>query len=208
MAGKRQLKELVRAAAVDVAAFSTARTRVPSTSEVLLVLSADAKGIVMRPDALRPDTAKTAAGKKRGRGVFRTRLASEEKNCRKRMAALACSYDVGPLGESAGLALVQCGEKQEVRFRALLISTKRIPELDEISAQRIRPQGVGDDPLRDLSPLPGPWGAPRQERRREPEAPQSARRPERRPLRRGNDRRTPWLQRRVPTLVVLPPGAR
>lgn len=83
VAGKRQLEELVRAAAVDVAAFYTARIPVPSTSEVLLVLSADAKGIVMRPDALRPDTAKAAAGRKRGRGVFRTRLASGEKSCRK-----------------------------------------------------------------------------------------------------------------------------
>jgi len=96
VAGKRQLEELVRAAAVDVAAFYTARTPVPSTNEVLLVLSADAKGIVMRPDALRPDTAKAAAGKKRGQGVFRTRLASGEKSCRKRMAALACVYDVAP----------------------------------------------------------------------------------------------------------------
>lgn len=96
VAGKRQLEELVRAAAVDVAAFYTARTPVPSTGEVLLVLSADAKGIVMRPDALRPDTAKAAAGKKRGRGIFRTRLASGEKSCRKRMAALACVYDAAP----------------------------------------------------------------------------------------------------------------
>lgn len=96
VAGKRQLEELVRAAAVDVAAFYTARTPVPSTNEVLLVLVADAKGIVMRPDALRPDTAKAAAGKKRGRGVFRTRLASGEKSCRKRMAALACVYDAAP----------------------------------------------------------------------------------------------------------------
>ncbi|WP_374005154.1 hypothetical protein [Streptomyces ipomoeae] len=96
VAGKRQMEELVRAAAVDVAASYTARTPVPSTSEVLLVLFADAKGIVMRPDALRPDTAKAAAGKKRVRGVFRTRLASGEKSCRKRMAALACVYDAAP----------------------------------------------------------------------------------------------------------------
>ncbi|WP_073791230.1 hypothetical protein [Streptomyces sp. CB01580] len=64
--------------------------------EVLLVLSADANGIVMRPDALRPDTAKAAAGKKRGRGVFRTRLASGEESRRKRMAALACVYEAAP----------------------------------------------------------------------------------------------------------------
>ncbi len=68
----------------------------PCTSEVLLVLSADGKGIAMRPAALRPATRKAAEGKKRGRGVFRTRLASGEKPCRKRMAALACVYDAAP----------------------------------------------------------------------------------------------------------------
>lgn len=54
--------------------------------------------------------------------------------------------------------LIAYTTKQLARFRALLMSTKHIPELDEVSAQRIGPQGVGDDPLRDLSPLPGPWG--------------------------------------------------
>ena len=68
----------------------------PCTSEVLLVLSADGKGIVMRPEGLRPATRKAAAGKKQGRGVFRTRLASGEKPCRKRMAALACVYNTVP----------------------------------------------------------------------------------------------------------------
>ena len=38
----------------------------PCTSEVLLVLSADGKGIVMRPEGLRPTTRKAAAGKKQG----------------------------------------------------------------------------------------------------------------------------------------------
>jgi hypothetical protein len=96
VAGKRQLEQLVRAAAVDIDGFYAQRIPVPCTSEVLLVLSADSKGIVMRPDGLRPATRKAAAGKKQGRGVFRTRLASGEKPCRKRMAALACVYDAAP----------------------------------------------------------------------------------------------------------------
>jgi hypothetical protein len=50
----------------------------------------------MRPEGLRPATRKAAACKKQGRGVFRTRLASGEKTCRKRMAALACVYDAAP----------------------------------------------------------------------------------------------------------------
>jgi hypothetical protein len=96
MAGKRQLEQLVQAAAVDIDGFYARRVPVPCTSEVLLVLSADGKGIVMRPEGLRPATRKAAAGKKQGRGVFRTRLASGEKPCRKRMAALACVYDTVP----------------------------------------------------------------------------------------------------------------
>jgi hypothetical protein len=96
VAGKRQIEELVTAAAVDIDGFYAQRVPVPCTSEVLLVLSADSKGIVMRPEGLRPATRKAAAGKKRGRGVFRTRLATGEKPCRKRMATLACVYDTAP----------------------------------------------------------------------------------------------------------------
>ena len=96
VAGKRQLEELVKAAAVDIDGFYARRVPMPCTSEVLLVLSADSKGIVMRPEGLRPATRKAAAAKDRGRGVFRTRLASGEKTCRKRMAALACVYDAAP----------------------------------------------------------------------------------------------------------------
>ena len=87
VAGKRQMEQLVQAAAVDIGAFYAQRVPMPCTSEVLLVLSADGRGIVMRPEGLRPATRKAAA-KDRGRGVFRTRLASGEKPCRKRMAAL------------------------------------------------------------------------------------------------------------------------
>jgi hypothetical protein len=96
VAGKRQIEELVKAAAADIGGFYAQRVPVPCTSEVLLVLSADGKGIVMRPEGLRPATRRAAEGKKRGRGVFRTRLASGEKPCRKRMAALACVYDAAP----------------------------------------------------------------------------------------------------------------
>lgn len=96
VAGKRQIEELVRAAACDTGAFYAQRVPVPCTSEVLLVISADSKGIVMRPGGLRPATRRAAAAKDRGRGVFRTRLASGEKPCRKRMAALACVYDAAP----------------------------------------------------------------------------------------------------------------
>jgi hypothetical protein len=58
----------------------------------MLVLSADCKGIVMRPGALRAATAKAAARL----GKMRTRLTAGEKPNRKRMAALVTVYDAEP----------------------------------------------------------------------------------------------------------------
>jgi hypothetical protein len=90
--GKRQVEQAVVSAASDIAAFYAARVPVPCTASTLLVLSADAKGIVMRPGALRPATARAAARQ----GRMRTRLAAGEKPNRKRMATLACVYDAEP----------------------------------------------------------------------------------------------------------------
>lgn len=90
---KRQLEALIRAAAVDTAAFYAARTPQPTTSQVLLVLSVDGKGIVMRPQDLREHTRKAA---EKAQHTFRTRLASGEKANRKRMATVAVVYDATP----------------------------------------------------------------------------------------------------------------
>jgi hypothetical protein len=90
--GKRQIEQAVVTAARDITAFYAARIPVPCTAKTLLVISADSKGVVMRPCALRPATAKAAAH----RGRMRTRLAAGEKPNRKRMATLACVYDAGP----------------------------------------------------------------------------------------------------------------
>ncbi|MFD7342195.1 ISKra4 family transposase [Streptomyces violascens] len=91
--GKRQVEHLVQAAAVDVAAFYAARIPTPQRADVLLVLSVDGKGIVMRPGHLREATRKAAERAKR---TFRTRLAVGEKAGRKRMATLAAVYDAAP----------------------------------------------------------------------------------------------------------------
>jgi hypothetical protein len=90
--GKRQIEQAVVNAARDIAAFYAARIPMPCTAKTLLVISADGKGVVMRPGALRPATAKAAAR----RGRMRTRLAAGEKPNRKRMATLACVYDAEP----------------------------------------------------------------------------------------------------------------
>ncbi|MHB9856802.1 hypothetical protein [Streptomyces sp. YIM S03343] len=91
--GKRQVEDLVRAAAVGVTAFYTARTPHPAPAGTLLVISVDGKGIVMRPGHLREATAKAAA---KARHTFRTRLWTGEKSCRKRMATLAVVHDAEP----------------------------------------------------------------------------------------------------------------
>jgi hypothetical protein len=92
--GKRQVEELVLRAAADVDSFCAGRRPAPAPDDHALVLTFDGKGIVMRPDALRPATAKAAAA---ARNKLATRLSPGEKNGRKRMAELACVYDAVPV---------------------------------------------------------------------------------------------------------------
>jgi hypothetical protein len=89
--GTRQLRELTLAAAQDVDAFYAQRERTVSDGKDLLVLSCDAKGVVMRPEALRDQTrtqAQNASGK------LKTRLSKGEKQGRKRMAEIVTVYEL------------------------------------------------------------------------------------------------------------------
>jgi hypothetical protein len=83
--GKRQIEALAARAATDFEAFYDNAQRPQPEPDDVLVLSADGKGIVMRPDALRPATAKAAAntGNK-----LATRLSKGEKRNRKRLAVM------------------------------------------------------------------------------------------------------------------------
>jgi len=81
--GKRQVEDLAALAAVDFESFYATRLPPPGTAHDLLVLQVDGKGIVMRPDALRPATAKAAA---KARHKLSSRLSKGEKRNRKRMA--------------------------------------------------------------------------------------------------------------------------
>jgi hypothetical protein len=92
--GKRQLEQAVTGAAADIPAFYAARIPEPCTSATLLILSADCKGIVMRPGALRAATARAAARL----GKMRTRLSAGEKPNRKRMAAAAITAEADAAG--------------------------------------------------------------------------------------------------------------
>ena len=58
--GKRQVEALAQAAAVDFDALDAHHQHPPAQATDVLVISCDGKGIVMRPDALRPATAKAA----------------------------------------------------------------------------------------------------------------------------------------------------
>jgi hypothetical protein len=52
--GKRQIEELARRAAADIGAFYAEHRPGPAPDDHVLVLTSDGKGIVMRPDPLRP----------------------------------------------------------------------------------------------------------------------------------------------------------
>jgi len=99
--GKRQLEQLAVRAAADFEAFYSQPTRnqCPAPEGDLLVLSADGKGIVMRPDALRPATAKAA---NQATAKLATRLSKGEKRNRKRMAEVGAVYDLTPVARTPG----------------------------------------------------------------------------------------------------------
>ena len=80
----------------------------------MLVLTFDGKGIVMRPDALRPAIAKADAA---GQNKLATRLSPGEKHGRKRMAELACVYDAAPAPPATSSARRQGEERTHPRAR-------------------------------------------------------------------------------------------
>ena len=96
--GKRQVEDLAARAAVDFEDFYATRQPPTGKADDLLVLQVDGKGIVMRPDALRPATAKAAA---KARHKLSTRLSKGEKRNRKRMAELGAVYDATPVPRTA-----------------------------------------------------------------------------------------------------------
>ena len=80
----------------------------------MLALTCDGKGIVMRPDALRPATAKAAAAAAQ---KLATRLSPGEKHGRKRMAELAGVYDAAPAPREPGDIITPAGKEKKDRAR-------------------------------------------------------------------------------------------
>ena len=91
--GKRQVEELATLAAIDFEDFYAARRPVRGKTGDLFVLSADGKGIVMRPDALRTGTATRAA---RAGPKPKAQLTRGEQLNHKRMAEIGAVYDATP----------------------------------------------------------------------------------------------------------------
>ena len=91
---KRQSEQVVVKMAQDFEAFyDTRRAQEPEASEALLVLTTDAKGIVMRQEDLREATRQAAQRAKSARG---SGLSAGKKDNRKRMAQVASVYTVAP----------------------------------------------------------------------------------------------------------------
>jgi len=90
---KRQVEILTTRAAEDIDDFYATRKGVKATKGDVIVLSADGKGIVMRPDALREPTARAAA---KTDNKLQTRLSRGEKRNRKRMAEVGAVYTITP----------------------------------------------------------------------------------------------------------------
>lgn len=95
--GKRQVEDLAARAAVDFDTFYLQRQAPTGAVTDVLVISCDGKGIVMRPGALRPATAKAAASTNQ---KLATRLSKGEKRNRKRLAEVGAVYDATPVPRS------------------------------------------------------------------------------------------------------------
>jgi hypothetical protein len=111
--GKRQVEGLAVAAVADFDDFYTERTPpAPDPGDdpkrkPVLVCSVDGKGIVMRPDALRPATAKAADA---ATTKLRTRLSKGEKRNRKRLAEVGAVYHVLPVARTTTDILTEAGQ--------------------------------------------------------------------------------------------------
>lgn len=96
--GKRQVEQLAAKAATDVEDFYAISAPAAGDPGDALVLSCDGKGIVMRPDALRPATERAAAA---ATPKLDGRLSKGEKRNRKRMAEVGAVYDLTPAARTA-----------------------------------------------------------------------------------------------------------
>jgi Uncharacterised protein family (UPF0236) len=118
--GKRQVEVLAAHAAVDFDQFYEQRKPPAAAITDVLVISCDGKGIVMRPEALRPETARAAAN---AETKLQTRLSRGEKANRKRMAEVGAVYDITPAPRCPA-DIISGGNDEHKKVAAPVVSNK------------------------------------------------------------------------------------
>jgi len=96
--GKQQLEQIVSEAAADAAGFYPSRPAAQAPPGVPLAISADGKGVAMRPGARRAGTARKAR-KRTPAFAGGSRLGTGEKTGQKRIAETGSVFDVQPPDE-------------------------------------------------------------------------------------------------------------
>jgi len=92
--GKQQLEQILAEAARDAPGFYPSRPAVPCPAGLPLAISADGKGVAMRPGARRAETARKA--RHRAPQAFGSRLGTGQKAGQKRIAETGAVFDVQP----------------------------------------------------------------------------------------------------------------
>lgn len=132
--GQRQVETLAQAAARHVEDFYESGPRPVAQEGDVVVISADGKGVVMRPEDLRPATAKAA---REGKKKLKTRLSKGEKANRKRMAEVATVYTVEPVPRSAAevMASHDEGSKQAPEAKDKWLTASVVDDAGEVIAK-------------------------------------------------------------------------
>lgn len=143
---KRQVEALAVRAAQDFDAFYADRLQEPETTDALLVLSFDGKGIAMRHADLREATRKAAAATPR---ALHTRLAKGEKPNRKRMAQVATIYTLAPWQRRVEDVLQGLHDPRERAAQRPRPTNKRVWASLEHSPQRVIDDAFDEAQRRD-----------------------------------------------------------
>jgi len=151
--GKRQVEELTRRAARDVEGFYENKRRGPHSAGDVPIIFADGKGIVMRPDTLRPAT---MAAARKGMHKLTTRLSRGEQRNSKRMAELAVVYDATPVPRTPGDVFARSDDDKKASASAPVATRKWLTSSVVDGAREVIVAAFDEAERRDLEYL-RPW---------------------------------------------------
>lgn len=143
---KRQVEELTIRAALDFDAFYERRAADHASSDDLLIISTDGKGIVMRHEDLRESTRKAA---ETSTHKVETRLTPGEKHNRKRMAQVATVYCIAPFPRTPADILHAMRDADEVSAKRPRPTDKRVWASVEKSARAVIREAFAEALRRD-----------------------------------------------------------